>query len=112
MLTKIDNAAVERAIKIGTCNIYYGCVHNMLHEKSDDIVCGLYKSASFIIQAIVFKDTGKYIKHQKDLLEVVNNEEKEILNDFIALKNGAAVEFDTMSEHLFNWVRKLISLKE
>lgn len=108
LLTKIDNAAVDRAIKIGACNIYHGCVHNMLHKKSDDIVHGLYKSASFVIQAIVFKNTGKYIKHQSDLLKVVNNEEKEILNDFIALKNGAMVEIDTMSERLFNWVRKLI----
>lgn len=110
LLTKIDKAAVERAIKIGACNIYHGCVHNMLYEKSDDIVRGLYKSASFIIQAIVFKDTGKYIRHQKDLLPVVNSEEKEILNDYIALKNGAAVEFDTMSGRLFNWVKKLIKI--
>jgi len=108
LLTKIDNAAVDRAIKIGARNIYHGCVHNMLHEKSDDILRGLYKSASFVIQAIVFKNTGKYIKHQRDLVEAVNNEEKEILNDFIALKNGATVEFDTMSERLFNWARKLI----
>ncbi len=108
LLTKIDNEAVDRAIKIGACNIYHGCVHNMLYEKSDDIMRGLYKSSSFVIQAIVFRDTGKYIKHQKDLLEAVNNEEKEVLNDFIALRNGATVEFDTMSEHLFNWVKKLI----
>lgn len=110
LLTKIDNAAVDHAIRIGACNIYHGCVHNMLYEKSDDIVSGLYKSASFVIQAMVFKDTGKYIRHQKDLLQVVNGEEKEILNDFIALKNGATVEFDTMSEYLFNWVKKLIKL--
>jgi len=110
LLKKIDNAAVERAIKIGACNIYHGCVHNMLFEKNDDIVRGLYKSASFVIQDIVFKNTGKYIKQQKDLLEKVSNEEKEILNDFIALKNGATVEFDTMSEHLFNWVSKLIKI--
>jgi len=28
---------------------------------------------------MVFKDTGKYISRQKDLLQVVNSEEKEIL---------------------------------
>jgi hypothetical protein len=110
LMIKIDNAAVDRAIKIAACNIYHGCVHNMLYEKSDDIVRGLYKSASFIIQTIVFKETGKYIKHQKDLLEAVRYEEKEILNDFIALKNGAMVEFNAMSEHLFNWVKKLIKI--
>ena len=69
LLKKIDNAAVERAIKIGACNIYHGCVHNMLFEKNDDIVRGLYKSASFVIQAIVFKNTGKYIKQQKICLK-------------------------------------------
>ena len=34
LLTVIDEAAVNRAIKIGACNVYHGCVHNMLHEKS------------------------------------------------------------------------------
>ena len=44
----IGESAVNRAIKIGACNIYHGCVHNMLHEKSEDILRGLYKSASFV----------------------------------------------------------------
>lgn len=110
LLTKLDKAEVQRAIKIGACNLYHGCVHNMLYEKSHDIVRGLYKSASFVIQAIAFNNTGKYIKHQKDLLEAIKGEEKEILNDFISLKKGAAVEFDPMSERLFNWVRKLINM--
>ena len=110
LLTKIDNAAVDRAIKIGACNIYHGCVHNMLYEKSEDIVRGLYKSASFVLQAIAFRDTGKYIKCQKDLLEVLNNKEKEIIINYIALKNGAAVEFNTMSEYLFNWANELIKV--
>lgn len=108
LLAKIDNEAVDRAIKIGACNIYHGCVHNMLYEKSENIVRGLYKSASFVIQALAFQDTGKYIKCQKDLLEVLNKEEKEIVITYIALKNGAAVEFDSMSEYLFNWANELI----
>ena len=71
LLTVIDEAAIDRAIKIGACNVYHGCVHNMLHEKSEDILRGLYKSASFVVQAIAFKQTGKYIKYQKDLLRSV-----------------------------------------
>lgn len=82
----------------------------MLYEKSDDIVHGLYKAASFFIQAIVFKNTGKYFRHQKDLLEAISNEEKEILNNYIALKNGGTIEFDTMSEKLFCWAKKLIKI--
>ena len=109
LLTVIDKAAVDRAIKIGACNVYHGCVHNMLHEKSEDILRGLYKSASFVVQAIAFKQTGKYIKHQKDLLGAVSADERKIVETFLKLKNGDAVEFDTMSEELFTWAKKWIT---
>ena len=108
LLTVIDEIAVNRAIKIGACNIYHGCVHNMLHEKSEDILHGLYKSASFVVQAIAFKQTGKYIKHQKDLLGVVSADEQKIVETFLKLKNGDAVEFGAMSDILFAWAKKWI----
>jgi len=109
LLTVIDEAATRRAIKIGACNVYHGCVHNMLHEKSEDILRGLYKSASFVVQAIAFKQTGKYIKHQKDLLDVVSADERMIIETFLNLKNGDAVELDAMSEELFAWAKKQIT---
>ncbi len=108
LLPIIDMNAVERAIKIGVCNIYHGCVHNMLYEKSEDILIGLYKSASFVVQAIVFKETGKYVKQQKELREVVSADQRIVVDTFINLKNGGAVDFTNMSELLFNWVQKLI----
>ncbi len=105
----IDESAVSRAIKIGACNIYHGCVHNMLHEKNEDILRGLYKSASFVIQAIAFKQTGNYISHQKELLQVVSSNEQVIVETFMNLKNGGAVDFNLMSETLFAWSKKWIS---
>jgi predicted nucleotidyltransferase len=109
LLTVIDEAAIDRAIKIGACNIYHGCVHNMLHEKSEDILKGLYKSASFVVQAIVFKQTGKYIKRQSELRNVVSADERVIVDTFLTLKNGDAVEFGAMSDTLFSWSKKWIS---
>ena len=105
----VDDSAVNRAIKIGACNIYHGCVHNMLHEKSDDILRGLYKSASFVVQAIAFKHTGNYISHQKELLQVVSSDERAIVEAFMNLKNGGAVDFNLMSEILFAWSKKWIT---
>ncbi len=109
VIAVIDESAVNRAIKIGACNIFHGCVHNMLYEKSEDILRGLYKSASFIVQAIAFKQTGKYISHQKDLLQVVSSNERAIMETFINLKNGGMVDFDLMSETLFIWSKKWIA---
>ena len=108
LLLLIDDTAVTRAIKVGVCNIYHGCVHNMLYEKSEEILRGLYKFASFTIQAIAFKQTGKYISHQKDLLEIASPDERFIVETFLKLKNGGTPRFDTMSENLFNWSKKWI----
>ena len=109
VMAVIDESAVDRAIKIGACNIYHGCVHNMLHDKSKDVLKGLYKSASFVVQAIAFKQTGKYIRLQKDLLQVVPSNEQVIVETFMNLKNGGTVDFNLMSETLFAWSKKWIS---
>ena len=109
VLTVVDEGAVNRAIKIGVYNIFHGCVHNMLHEKSEDILRGLYKSASFVVQAIAFKQTGNYISRQKELLQDVSSNEQVIVETFMNLKNGGTVDFNLMSETLFAWSKKWIS---
>ena len=109
VMAVIDESAVNRAIKIGACNIFHGCVHNMLHEKSEDILRGLYKSASFVVQAIVFKQTGNYFKHQEELLQVISSDEQVIVETFMNLKNGGIIDFNLMSEILFTWSKKWIS---
>lgn len=109
LLPLLDSAAVNRAIKMGACNIYHGCVHNMLYEKSDEILIGLYKAASFVVQAICFQQTGRYISQQKDLLEAVSPDEQAVLEHFMTLKKGGRVEFAEMSETLFAWSQRWIA---
>ena len=111
VLELIDDTAIDRAIKIGACNIYHGCVHNMLHEKSDEILKGLYKAASFVVQAICFQETGCYIKSQKALLEKVSDDERSIVENFLSLKNNNKIDFEEMSNTLFEWSKKWIGNK-
>ena len=108
LLQLLDQKAVNRAIKIGACNIYHGTVHNMLYDKSEDILKGLYKSASFTVQAICFQQTGKYIRQKKELLKYVSLDEQRIIETFIHLKNGGNMKFQEMSETLFHWAKKWI----
>jgi len=109
VMAVIDESAVNRAIKIGACNIFHGCVHNMLHEKSEEILRGLYKSASFVVQAIAFKQTGNYISHQKELLQAVSSDERVIVETSLHLKNGGTADFNLMSETLFAWSKKWVA---
>ena len=108
LLPMIDGQAVDRAIKMAAGNLYHGCVHNMLHGKSADALRGLYKAASFMVQAIYFRQTGTYLRHQNQLLELAEPEERKIVETFLALKNGGTVAFEEMSEQLFRWAGKWI----
>lgn len=108
LIDKIDRQAVKDAIHIGACNIYHTCVHNFIHEKSDDILRSLYKSTVFVLQALYFYEKGKYIKSIKELQKSITPQ-SEILNIAIALKNGSSVQFEEMSTLLFNWVVNLIN---
>ncbi len=105
----VDENAVNKAIKIGVCNIFHGCVHNMLHEKSEDILRALYKSAAFVVQAIVYKKTGNYIKYQEELFAVAMPDEQAIINTALSLKKGGTVDFIPMSNTLFFWAKQRIS---
>ena len=108
LFSLLNRDVVERAIKIGVCNVYHACVHNILHEKSEEILRGLYKSASFTVQALVYLQTGRYVKHLIELLKVALDDEKMIVETFMHLKTNGAVDFEKMSETLFKWCQKWI----
>ncbi len=107
LLEKINKHTVKRAIKIGACNIYHACVHNFVHEKSEDILRSLYKSAAFVLQAVWFYETGKYIKSKTELQKAINPPSA-VLTTAMQLKNGASVKFEEMSELLINWAKACI----
>lgn len=108
LLPLLDGNAVDRTIKTGACNIYHGCIHNMLYEKNEDILIGLYKSASFVVQASVFRRTGKYFKNKKDLLCVADNDERRIIEIYTDIKNTGEISFSEIAELLFNWATRMI----
>ena len=107
LLEKIDRQAIKRAIKIGACNIYHACVHNFVHKKSDDILRALYKSAVFVLQAIWFYETDKYIKSKAELHNAIDPPSA-VLTTALNLKNGADVKFEDMSVLLINWAKACI----
>lgn len=111
LLSLIGKEDIHRAVRIGACNIYHMCGHNMVHEKDAEILKSLYKSAAFIVQAIYYDQTGSYIKEKAELIAVLRPLEREILQTGIMLKkqpNVAQTEFERFSELLFNWAAGLI----
>ncbi len=108
LLNKITKSDIKNAIKSGACNIYHTVVHNFVHEKRGEILKNIYKSAKFVIQAIYFYQTGKYVKDTLQLLEVVEMSEKIILQNYINIKINGQVDFELMSKDIFAWAKEII----
>lgn len=108
LLCRIGPEAAKRAVQTGICGIYHACVHNMLYEKDETMLRGLYKSASFVVQAVVYLQTGQYVRKREELLEAAGEDERQILRTFARLKQGGDTEFVEMSEALFVWAKKWI----
>lgn len=109
LLLLIDDESINYAIHTGACTIYHTCVHNMLYEKDLDILKGLYKSAVFVLQAVHFQQTGRYASNKKDLLKMPDTENRLILSTFLEIKQGREMDFQKMSENLFNWSKRIIN---
>jgi hypothetical protein len=102
---------IHRAIRIGACNLYHLCGHNMVHEKDAEILKALYKSAAFTVQAIYYDQAGTYIRRKTELIPLLQPEEREILQTGMLLKtqpDRARTEFERLSGLLFHWAAGLI----
>ena len=112
ILPKIETHDILQAIKISGCNLYHLCVHNMVHEKSFEILKELYKSARFTVQAIYFIKTGNYIKSKLKLMSLSDAQEQQILKIKTLLDNSEELsleDFTYCSSYLMQWASNLIS---
>ena len=106
LLERIRREDIRRAIRIGACNVYHMCVHNLVHEKSADILKGLYKSAAFTLQAIAFLQTGTYTRQKDALRPMLQSKDRSILEAGTELKRTETVseeELARLSACLLDW---------
>lgn len=111
LLPLISKEDIHRAIRIGACNMYHICGHNIVHGKDSEILKSLYKSAAFTVQAVYYAQTGSYIKRKVDLIPVLQRPEQEILQTCITLKQQpdlAQNKFEQLSNLLFQWAAGLL----
>ena len=99
---------IVRAVRIGACGVYHACVHNMLYEKDEGILRGLYKTASFEIRATVYLHTGKYCCRLDELLHYADTSDREIVQAYLAMKADEPVDFTHASKALFAWAKEKI----
>ena len=111
VLSVVGPDDIDRAILTGACGIYHACIHNMLYEKDEGTLRGLYKTATFVIRAAAYRRTGKYCGRLDELLQYADAPDKKILQAFAAMKAGAPIDFSDASRALFAWAKDIIVQK-
>ena len=101
VLSVVRPEDIGRAIRTGACGVYHACVHNMLHEKDEGILRGLYKTASFAIRAATYRRTGNYCTRLDELLQNADASDREIVQAYLTMKAGDSVDFAQASKTLF-----------
>ena len=102
---------ISRAAKIGACNIYHMCVHNLLFEKSMDVLKGLLKSCFFVLKAKLYLEKNEYFRLNSDLASGCLGLDKSILELYLDEKSQEIEEVDIyeISEIILKWTTKLIN---
>ena len=98
---------IKQSIKISSENLYHATVHSFVHSNDyvEDLQ-NLYKMTFFILQAKYFVQTNNYIPTKKQLVEQLNETEKEILNICINkenILNYSQSEIETLYCKLIEW---------
>lgn len=104
----------KQAIKISSENLYHTTVHSFIHSnnRTEDLK-NLYKSVFFILQAKCFNESGKYIPTQKQLLEMLNGIDRDILNICINRNNineKTTIELENLYKMLIQWSSENIKM--
>lgn len=105
---RLDKEAYHAAAWAGVCAVFHGCVHNMIYERSNKILRGLIKQATFAIRACQSVRTGVIPRTVPDMLKDASNQETPVLNMFTAVRNGEEMSFGHASGVLFEWAQSAV----
>lgn len=99
----VADDAIRRAVKIGACNVYHGCIHNTVHERSQELLCELAKAASFVIRASYYLETCRFVGAASELADRSLGIDRQVLRLLIDLRAGEKPDFDESSALLTEW---------
>ena len=106
--TKTD---VRNYVKMSLGNLYHEICHRYIHATKENNVAVLpfaSRSVFFILQNLLYLNSGEFIATKKELLKALSGNNKLVLDTAISLSNGTEFEFDEAFDLLFTWCKETI----
>ena len=111
IITDYEKADIAAAVHAGGCAIYHACAHNLVHEKSLEMLQALYKQAVFALQAKHAYEKGSYIAKKADLKAELLPKDRMILEYGEVVKCTHTMDVSELQRYgdvLLGWAGDLI----
>lgn len=114
LLPSVERGDIAESARIGASAMYHALCHTYIHGDSDAriaAICGAYKGSFFILQLLHYLRTGYYPLSKKELLPLLDGDERKILETCIALKDGSPLSEASEKGHfdlLIRWCARVL----
>ena len=98
-------------VKLSLGNLYHEICHRYIHADPEMNVAalpGTYKQVFFILQNLHFLETGSFIGTKKELLAVLSEKDKLVLEISISLGSGIPFDFEEAFALLYTWCQEAL----
>ncbi len=102
---------VRDFVKMSVCNLFHELCHRRIHtDEANNSFCLpiTYKSVFYILQNLYFLRTGVFYVTKEELLCVLRDEDKMVLETAIALRRCNDYDFDAAFNLIFDWCKALL----
>lgn len=102
-----SDEVLQQSVWTALCNLFHGCVHNMVHDRSSEILIGLYKSTFFLLRQIEYLRTRTYVARLADLIGCYADPARTLLQIYAELRTrDENLDFESDAETLFVWAQR------
>lgn len=99
-------------VKLSIGNMYHEMCHRYLHADRIKNIRKLpmtYKNVFFILQNIYYLKTGTFCLTKKELLRMLDESDKEIMDIYLQINSSESYNFEQAFEKLFLWCQKALT---
>lgn len=82
LLPPMGQEALEQAVRAGASALYHAACHTALFDaRPEEAIPALQKAAFFALRLAHYRRTGQYVAARRELLPLLEPEERELLGD-------------------------------
>lgn len=109
LIPRYERQDIVNFVKLSLGNLYHEICHRYIHA---DAACNrealpmTYKGVFFILQNLYYLKTGVFCLTKKELIDMLEDDDRKILQTSLNVHSDADYDFDQVFEQLFVWCQK------